>query len=89
MDGDANPTDAPKTIAVYCGARHALPVYEEAAANFGLLLAAKGFRLIYGGSDAGTMATLANAFLDAGGGMPSGSPAKPSAIIRRSMRVAR
>lgn len=72
MDGDANPTDAPKTIAVYCGARHALPVYEEAAANFGLLLAAKGFRLIYGGSDAGTMATLANAFLDAGGGYAIG-----------------
>ena len=67
MDGESLPVEAPKTIAVYCGARHALPVYEAAAANLGRLLAEKRHRLIYGGSDAGTMATLADAFLDAGG----------------------
>lgn len=67
MDGELPVVASPKTVAVYCGARHALPVYEAAAANLGRLLAEKGHRLIYGGSDAGTMATLANAFLDAGG----------------------
>lgn len=56
-----------KTVAVYCGACHAAPVYETAAADFGRLLAQKGYHLLYGGSDTGTMATLANAFLDAGG----------------------
>lgn len=67
MDGVPLIVASPKTIAVYCGARHALPVYEEAAANLGRLLAEKGHRLIYGGSDAGTMTTLADAFFDAGG----------------------
>lgn len=55
------------TIAVFCGSRHATEDIETAARDFGRLLAERGYRLIYGGSNAGLMKTMADAFMDAGG----------------------
>jgi len=56
-----------RTIAVFCGSRHATPEIELAASEFGRLLALRNHRLIYGGTDAGIMKTMADAFMDAGG----------------------
>lgn len=56
-----------QTITVFCGSRDALPVHRAAAADLGRLLAARGITLVFGGSDCGTMKTLADAALDAGG----------------------
>lgn len=55
------------TIAVFCGSRHANEDIETAASGFGRILAERGYRLIYGGSNAGLMKTMADAFMDAGG----------------------
>jgi len=57
----------PTTIAVFCGSRHATTEIENAALEFGMLLASRCYRLIYGGSDAGLMKSMADAFIDAGG----------------------
>jgi uncharacterized protein (TIGR00730 family) len=43
------------------------PVYREAAAALGELLAAEGMRLVYGGGSVGLMGVLADAALAAGG----------------------
>jgi len=55
------------TIAIFCGSRHATPKIECAARDFGNLLATRNYRLVYGGTNAGLMKTLADSFIDAGG----------------------
>jgi uncharacterized protein (TIGR00730 family) len=55
-------------ICVYLGSSPGHnPVYREAAAHFGRLLAARGFGLVYGGGTVGLMGVIADAVSDAGG----------------------
>ena len=54
-------------IAVYCSSRSGLgECYENAAAALGKWIGSNGHSLVYGGSNAGTMHTLAQAAHDAG-----------------------
>jgi uncharacterized protein (TIGR00730 family) len=43
------------------------PIYEQAAKDMARAIARRGLELVYGGSNIGLMATLANAALEAGG----------------------
>lgn len=55
-------------ICVYCGSRPgARPTYEQSAAEFGAALAARGWRLVYGGGSVGLMGVLARSALQHGG----------------------
>ena len=57
-----------KSICVYCGSADNLdPIYYAAAAQVGTLLAAGGYRLIYGAGKTGLMGALADSVLRAGG----------------------
>ncbi|MBU2993100.1 TIGR00730 family Rossman fold protein [Octadecabacter sp. 1_MG-2023] len=58
----------PFSVCVYCGSRDgADPAYAEAAEDVGAMLAAKGWRLVYGAGDVGLMGRVARA-AQAGGG---------------------
>lgn len=62
------PADAPRAVAVFCGARHgADPAFTDAARSLGGLLAARGITVVYGGGAVGLMGELADAALAAGG----------------------
>ena len=55
-------------IAVYCGASvPSKEIYTETAAALGKMLAEKNITLVFGGSAAGTMKTVADAVLENGG----------------------
>ncbi|GAB4450182.1 MAG: TIGR00730 family Rossman fold protein [Chloroflexi bacterium OHK40] len=57
-----------RTICLYCGSRNGRdPLYADAAAAFGAEVAARGWRLVYGGGNVGLMGVAARAALDAGG----------------------
>jgi len=57
-----------ESIAVYCGSSCGTdPVFAEATAALGRLLAAHGISIVYGGGHVGLMGVLADAALDAGG----------------------
>ena len=57
-----------KSVCVYCGSRSgAMPAYESAAKSLGVMLAARGLRLVYGAGDVGLMGVVARAAQDAGG----------------------
>ena len=57
-----------KSVCVYCGSRDGRdPAYAEAADATGRMLAAKGWRLVYGAGDVGLMGRVANAVQNAGG----------------------
>ncbi|MCV2865855.1 TIGR00730 family Rossman fold protein [Albidovulum sediminicola] len=57
-----------KSVCVYCGSRHgARPEYGAAAQQTGAMLAAKGWRLVYGAGDVGLMGEVARATQAAGG----------------------
>jgi uncharacterized protein (TIGR00730 family) len=57
-----------KSVCVFCGSSQgAKPVYAEAAAALGRMIAGRGLRLVYGGGDIGLMGVLADAALAAGG----------------------
>ena len=52
-------------IGLFCSASDGLPQpFRDAAAEFGRLCAARGFRLVYGGSGRGLMGIAAHAALD-------------------------
>ena len=58
----------PKSVCVYCGSRDGeAPEFAEAAEATGKLLAARGWRLVYGAGDVGLMGRVANAVQDNGG----------------------
>ena len=60
--------DRIKSVAVYCGSRTPMKhAFEEAAAELAKFIAAHGMTLIFGGSNVGTMKTVADAALAAGG----------------------
>lgn len=57
-----------KSVCVYCGSRHGgRPAYAQAARDTGALLAARGWRLVYGAGDVGLMGEVARATQAAGG----------------------
>ena len=57
-----------KSVCVYCGSRHgARPAYARAARDTGTMLAAMGWRLVYGAGDVGLMGEVARATQVAGG----------------------
>ncbi len=57
-----------KSVCVYCGSRNgANPAYALAAEQFGTLLAAEGWRLVYGAGDVGLMGAVARSAQAAGG----------------------
>ncbi|RZJ83979.1 MAG: TIGR00730 family Rossman fold protein, partial [Brevundimonas sp.] len=57
-----------RSVCLFCGSSdRARPVYAEAAAAFGEGLAARGWRLVYGGGGVGLMGAAARAAHEAGG----------------------
>ncbi len=57
-----------RNVCVYCGSSPgATPLYTEAAAAFGRVLAGAGIGLVYGGGNTGLMGALARAVLAEGG----------------------
>jgi uncharacterized protein (TIGR00730 family) len=55
-------------VCVYCGSSAGRdPVFSEAAAEFGKILAENGVRLVYGGGSVGLMGALAQAVISHGG----------------------
>lgn len=72
-----------KRIGVFCGANvGARPIFREAAATLGRLLATRGFGLVYGGASIGLMGTLADAARAAGGEVIG---VIPQALMRREI----
>src|SRR6218665_2331968 len=64
-----SPAAALRSVAVFCGSNFgASAEYAEAARALGAALAARGIRLVYGGTNKGLMGVLADAVLGAGGG---------------------
>ncbi len=60
-------TPTRKSVCVYCGSRPGrLPAYAEAARQAGTMLAANGWRLVYGAGDVGLMGEVARAAQAAG-----------------------
>lgn len=58
----------PKSVCVYCGSRDGnAPAYAQAAQDTGQMLAANGWRLVYGAGDVGLMGRVATAVQQAGG----------------------
>lgn len=59
---------APLSICIFCGARPGnRPAYAQAARETGAMLAANGWRLVYGAGDVGLMGEVARAAQQAGG----------------------
>ena len=56
-----------KSVAVYLGSAEASEKFRTLARDFGRRLAENGIRTVYGGADVGTMASLADGVLSAGG----------------------
>ena len=57
-----------KSVCVFCGSRNGtLPAYTDAARATGGMLAAMGWRLVYGAGDVGLMGEVARAAQSAGG----------------------
>ncbi len=57
-----------QSICVFCGSGMGFnPVHKETAEELGSLIARKGFGLVYGGSNIGTMRVLADACMRSGG----------------------
>ncbi|MGL4320540.1 MAG: TIGR00730 family Rossman fold protein [Paracoccaceae bacterium] len=57
-----------KSVCVFCGSRKGiLPAYAKAAQDTGAMLAANGWRLVYGAGDVGLMGEVARATQAAGG----------------------
>ena len=60
--------DRIKSVTVYCGSRSPMnPAFEDAAIRLGRFIAEHGMTLVFGGSNVGTMKTVADAALSAGG----------------------
>jgi len=57
-----------RTVTVYAASSQALdPVYVDAAARLGTVMARQGYRVVYGGGSHGLMGAMADAALTAGG----------------------
>ena len=57
-----------KSIGIFCGANHGVnPLYQEAAAALGKIMAQQSVLLVYGAGNVGLMGTIADAVLAEGG----------------------
>ncbi len=57
-----------RSVCVYCGSSSGRrEVYRDAARDLGRALAARGWRLVYGGASIGLMGAIADSVLEAGG----------------------
>ncbi len=57
-----------KSICVYCGSQNGNdPIFNEAAREFGHLMAKNGISLVYGGGNNGIMGAVSSAVLEGGG----------------------
>jgi uncharacterized protein (TIGR00730 family) len=66
-----------RSICVFCGSNAgAGDAYAEAARGLARVIAARGFRLVYGGGSIGLMGVLAEAALEAGGHVVGVTPRK-------------
>ena len=64
-----------KSVAVYLGSAETSAKWREFAYSFGRLLAEKGIKVIYGGANVGTMASLADGVLAGNGHLTGVFPA--------------
>ena len=72
-----------KNVCVFCGSRPgSRPEYTEAARTLGETLARRGLTLIYGGAKVGLMGTVADAALEADGGVIG---IIPQALVRKEV----
>jgi uncharacterized protein (TIGR00730 family) len=70
-------------LTIYCGSSTgASPAYADAARDLGKLLAERGIGVVYGGASVGTMGSLADAALSAGGEVIG---VIPSALVKREV----
>lgn len=70
-------------VCVYCGSRSgARPAYADAARRIGQRIAARGWRLVYGGGRVGLMGLLADAALAVGGSVVG---VIPESLMRREV----
>lgn len=68
MADSSTPRRALKSVCVYCGSSNTTkPEYLDLAARFGAALAARGWRMVYGGGAVGLMGRCAKAAHEAGG----------------------
>jgi uncharacterized protein (TIGR00730 family) len=73
-------------LCVFCGSSAGTrPVYAEAARDLGILLAARGIGLVYGGGHVGLMGVLADAVLRGGGKVVG---VIPQALVERELAQA-
>lgn len=71
------------SICVYCGSRMGeSPQYRQAAETLGHQIGARGWRLVYGGGNVGLMGVVADAVLQAGGGVLG---VIPESLMRREV----
>ncbi len=72
-----------KSVCVFCGSNFGRrELYAEAADGVGRTIAARGLRLVYGGSKVGLMGVLADAVLKAGGSVVG---VIPGALVEREI----
>lgn len=72
-----------KRICVFCGSNPGTsPIYTQAAAEFGALIAERGLGVVYGGSNVGVMGALADAAMAAGGDVIG---VIPDALVRKEV----
>ena len=72
-----------KSVCVFCGSNFgAREIYADAAAETGRTIAARGLKLVYGGSKVGLMGVLADAALAAGGDVLG---VIPGALVEREI----
>lgn len=58
----------PVSICIYCGSRFGnRPEYETVARELGILIAQRGWQLVYGGGNVGLMGAVADAVIEGGG----------------------
>jgi uncharacterized protein (TIGR00730 family) len=75
-------TDPFPSICVFCGARNgAEPAYTAAAQALGALLAAQGWRLVYGAGDVGLMGEVARAAQAAGAQTRERARGAPGTVV--------
>jgi len=79
--------EAVTSTCVFCGANEGtLPAYVSATRDLGRALAREGIRIVYGGAAIGLMGALADAALEAGGGVVGVVPSRfPDGVVHQGL----